>query len=82
MNTWTVSLEASLRGSAKCQEKLCARVQGWTALKIKQPAKKKKTVQKTKPGSVEWKRRPLMKPAGPSPGRQRRGGGVGGGLED
>lgn len=42
MNTWTVSLEASLRGSSKCQEKLCARVQGWTALKIKQPAEKKK----------------------------------------
>lgn len=69
MDTWTVSLEASLRGGTKCQEKLCARVQGWTALKIKQPGEKK-NVQQTKPGSVEWRRRPLMKPAGPSPGRQ------------
>lgn len=49
-------------------KKICVRVRGWTAFKIKQS----KNVQQTKPGDVEW-RRPLMKPAGPSPDRQRRG---------
>lgn len=52
----------------KNAKKICMRVRGWTALKIKQS----KNVQQTKPGNVE-RRRPLMKPAGPGPDRQRRG---------
>lgn len=63
-------IRSQLRGCRNAK-KICMRVQGWTALKIKQS----KNVQQTKPGNVEW-RRPLMKPAGPSPDRQRRGGGL------